>query len=220
MKKKLFNVFLFTAGAAVGSLVTWKVLKTRYEQIVQEEIASVKETWARMMREENDEAAQTDDGDRDDEEDEDDSDEEEFENDEPEYDPATVIAYHEIASMYKQSGDKTENSGEGDGDQEAEVPYINGPVLILPEDFGNGDYEHDLYCLTYYADGVLADDWFKKYDVDETIGEDSVEHFGEYAEDIIHVRNERLNADYEVVRDPRNYADIIHNDPLMNAYED
>ena len=217
MKKKLFNVLLFTAGAAVGSLVTWKVVKTRYERIAQEEINSVKETWARMMREESNETEQTDDQDDDDE---DDSDEEEFENDEPEYDQATVIAYHEIANMYKQSGDKTENDEEGEGGQDEEVPYVNGPVLILPEDFGDGDYDHELYCLTYYADGVLADDWGKKYDVDETIGEDSIEHFGEYVEDVIHVRNERLNADYEVARDPRNYADVIQNNPPMSADED
>ena len=218
MKKKLFNVLLFTAGAAVGSLVTWKVIKTRYERIAQEEINSVKETWSRMMREESNKTAQADD-DQDDE-DEDYSDGEEFENDEPEYDQATVIAYHEIASMYKQSGDKTENDEEGDGGQDEEVPYVNGPVLILPEDFGDGDYDHELHCLTYYADGVLADDWGKKYDVDETIGEDSIEHFGDYVEDVIHVRNERLNADYEVARDPRNYADVIRNNPPMSADED
>lgn len=220
MKKKLFNVLLFTAGAAVGSLVTWKVVKTKYERIAQEEINSVKETWARMMREESETYAASEDDEQDDEEDDpDDAEDDDF--DAVEYDQRTVTAYHEIANMYKQSGNKAETEGEGEGDQDEEedVPYINGPVLILPEDFGDGDYDHELYCLTYYNDGVLADDWFKKYDVDETIGEDSVNHFGEYVNGVIHVRNERLNADYEVVRDPRNYADIIHNDPLMSAYE-
>lgn len=223
MNKKLFNVLLFTGGAALGSLVTWKVLKIKYERIVQEEIDSVKETWARLMSEESDEDTcyededDPDDDDVEDVEDVEESDADDF--DAVEYDQKTVTAYHEIASMYGKSGNKAENDGEGEGDQEEEVPYINGPVLILPEDFGNGDYDYELYCLTYYADGVLADDWFKKYDVEETIGEDSVEHFGDYATGLIHVRNERLNAEYEVVQDPRNYADVIHNDPSMLAYE-
>lgn len=216
MKKKLFNVFLFTAGAAVGSLVTWKLVKNKYERIAQEEIDSVKETWARMMREES----ENNDSSESEEQDEDDPDDEFEDDDSFEYDQPTVTAYHEIASMYSKSGDKeTENDEEGEEDQEEDVPYINGPTLILPEDFANGDHDYDLYSLTYYADGILADDWYKKYDVDETIGEDSVEHFGDYVTDVIHVRNERLHAEYEVTKDPRNYADMIHKDPLMLAYE-
>lgn len=36
----------FGLGVAIGSVVTWRVLKTKYEQIAQEEIDSVKEVFA------------------------------------------------------------------------------------------------------------------------------------------------------------------------------
>lgn len=42
---KVLSVITFVAGAAIGSLVTWKVTKTKYEQIAQEEINSVKEVF-------------------------------------------------------------------------------------------------------------------------------------------------------------------------------
>ena len=39
--------FAFTLGAAISAVVTWKIVKTKYEQIAQEEIDSVKEMYAR-----------------------------------------------------------------------------------------------------------------------------------------------------------------------------
>ena len=49
MKKVLFNVFIFAAGAGIGSAVTWKLVKSKYEQIAQEEIDSVKETFKKRL---------------------------------------------------------------------------------------------------------------------------------------------------------------------------
>ena len=45
MKDILGKVLLFTAGAAIGSAVTWMLVKTKYEKIAQEEIDSVKEEY-------------------------------------------------------------------------------------------------------------------------------------------------------------------------------
>lgn len=41
----LSNVAIFAVGAAIGSVVTWKFLKTKYERIADEEIESVKEAF-------------------------------------------------------------------------------------------------------------------------------------------------------------------------------
>ena len=49
MNCKFINVLMFAAGAAIGSAVTWKVVKTKYERIAQEEIESVKEAYADMV---------------------------------------------------------------------------------------------------------------------------------------------------------------------------
>lgn len=215
MNKKIINMLMFTAGAAIGSGVTWYVVKTRYERILQEEIDSVKETWARMNQ--NDSMA--------DESEDIENDDAEETVEEIDFEKSDMIDYSQIASQYTSSGTKAGDSDNIDNDEEGEggadeVPYINGPYVIDPSDFADGDYDHDCYCLTYYEDGVLANDWWETFDVEETIGLDAIEHFGDVVEDIVHVRNERLKADYEVSRDPRNYADLIANDPLMSAHED
>ena len=211
MNKKLFNVLLFTAGAAVGSLVTWKGLKTKYEQLIQEEVDTFKEEYARCMDRGSTEVDTCEDG-------------EDYQCDEgdddttPDFDDGEMIDYHRLASKYQESSKVAENSGEGEGDKEA--PYINGPYVIAPNDFGDGNYDYEMHCLTYYADGVLANDWDEQLDIDETIGLESLEHFGDYAEDVVHVRNERLEADYEVVRDCRSYADILAMSSPSRIYAD
>ena len=189
MKTNMINVLMFATGAAIGSLVTWKVVKTKYEQLLQEEVDAFKESYAMCMcrpstKQDKPEEAK-----------------EETEDDE-------FVEYSDIVSQY--------NGGEGGGDDE--VPYINGPYVIEPEDFADGNFDHDCYCITYYADGVLADDWYNELDIEETIGEDSLDHFDDHADDCIHVRNERLKADYEVTRDPRRFADVVANDPHMHMH--
>lgn len=202
-KKMLFNVFLFTTGAAVGSLVTWKVVKTKYERIAQEEIDSVKEMWATRMREEYDEEI----FDKEDTPEEDEDDEA--------FDEADMIDYSRIASRYQTSGEEAENGEEGEGDEG--FPYINGPYVITPDEYGNGSFDHNLCTLSYYADGVLADDWDVEVDIEETVGSDNLKRIGEFAEDIVHVRNERLKIDYEVAYDPRKYVDLVVNNPLSRV---
>ena len=39
----LSNIFMFAAGAAIGTVVTWKLVKTKYEQIANEEIEEIRE---------------------------------------------------------------------------------------------------------------------------------------------------------------------------------
>ena len=89
------------------------------------------------------------------------------------------------------------------------------PYVISPDEYdGNADF--DKITLTYYQDGVLADDNDEEIeDPDETVGEESLDHFGEYEEDIVYVRNERLGIDYEVSRDRRRYADVVDDKPYI-----
>lgn len=208
MKTTLINVFLFTAGAAIGSLVTWKLVKTKYERIAQEEIDSVKETWARKNRE-------NDDSDHVGMENPEDEDEEE-EFDPADIDPAVMTDYTALTRRYTEPSSNGRNE-EGGGDDPVDSA-IPGPYVIEPSEYGNGNFDHDLYCLTYYADHVLADDWWQVLDIEETIGEEALEHFGDYAEDVVHVRNERKRADYEVVEDIRRYAEVIAENPLAYAH--
>ena len=49
MKSILSKMLMLTVGAVVGSAVTWKLVKTKYERIAQEEIDSVKEVFNRRL---------------------------------------------------------------------------------------------------------------------------------------------------------------------------
>ena len=41
MNNKLIGAIAFVTGAAVGSIVTWKLVETKYRKLAEEEIASV-----------------------------------------------------------------------------------------------------------------------------------------------------------------------------------
>ena len=49
----------------------------------------------------------------------------------------------------------------------------------------------------------------------ETIGKDSLTHFGEYEDDSVFVRNDRLKADYEILMDQRTYAEVLQEKPYL-----
>lgn len=84
------------------------------------------------------------------------------------------------------------------------------PYIISPEEFGENPY-YDTISLTYYSDKVLTDeDDIEIEDVDGLIGEDSLNHFGEYEDDSVFVRNDELQTDYEILLDERAYYDINH----------
>ena len=218
----LVKAFIFTAGAAIGSVVTWKVIKTKYEQISKEEIESVREEYQRLtkiMRMEIDAcrkatAAHTKDEDTVDN-DYDDNDDDYPEDDDRDFTEKEKeqIEYYKITSRYR--GSYTENNEEGGENGDDEVPYINGPYVITPDEFASSPPGYNACPLDYYKDGILADGWGVQMDIEETIGEEALEHFGEYVDDIVYVRNERLELDYEVTQDPRTYkeAERAYSDP-------
>ena len=50
MKNSFVKFVIFAAGAIIGSAVTWKYAKDKYEKIADEEIASVKEMYAKKKK--------------------------------------------------------------------------------------------------------------------------------------------------------------------------
>lgn len=196
MKSKLINVLVFAAGAAIGSAVTWKVVKTQYEKIVQEELESIKEAFARAdvdVAQEKSESTE---------------DEEEGQQECPgqinwtELEDADEEAYEPTKEEQKEYKNLTKlySNEKGGAEGMAEKPYV-----ISPYDFGELDGYNQIE-LTYYADGTLEDeDGDIVTDVDELIGSDSLFTFGEYEDDAVFVRNERLETDFQILRDYRTY---------------
>ena len=197
MNSKLLSFLAFVMGASVGSLVTWKCVEKKYKQIAQEEIDSVKETYAKMRKDDLEakqadiEAAKAKLHPADSEKAE-----------TPEVQPEEVKEYEDVIARHNYTS-YSNNINEKGGDVMTDRPYI-----IPPEDFG--DYpDYETISLTYYNDKVLTDEYNEIVDdIDDLIGEDSLNHFGEYEDDSVFVRNDALKVDYEILLDSANYSDI------------
>ena len=215
-RNMLVKAFIFVAGATIGSAVTWKVIKNKYEQITQEEIKSVKEEYSRLsklMRMEIDACHRVTEAHTEDEvTDNDDSIDNNLDFSEPEN---NQVEYHKLTSKYRGTPDESESNEEGDGIGDDDLPFINGPYVISPDEFASSPPGYSACPIDYYKDGILADGWGVKLNIEETIGEDAINHFGDYVDDVVHVRNERTQIDYEVTRDPRTYkeAEWAYSDP-------
>lgn len=187
------NFMIFAAGAAIGSAVTWNFVKAKYEQIANEEIASVKDTYAKKLEEIRDREIENELG----EDDEDDFYEEDT--DEEEFSEGDMENYYDAVREYEH------NDYDNSAQNELEV---DKPYVISPEEFGEFD-NYEQISLTYYDDGYLADDMDDLVeDVEDIIGWELLNHIGEYEEDAIHIRNDSLKTDYEILRVMDRYSDI------------
>ena len=206
MDSTLKGVLIFVLGAAAGSLATWKLIEKKYKDIAQEEIDSVKDTFSKMKKNEYPDKLE----DYPDFEEFDDSDDSYDSDEEPKSEQKIdrnnkpdIVEYAKILSEtgytnYAERQDKKEKKG-------VEPVEDERPYVISPDEFGEKDgYEN--VTLTYYADGVLTD-YFDNVisNVDEVVGFDSLDHFGEYEDDVVFVRNEKMETDYEILRDLRDF---------------
>ena len=187
------NFIIFAAGAAIGSVITWNFVKAKYEQIANEEITSVKDTYAKKLEEIRDREIEDELG----EDDEDDFYEED--KDEEEFSEGDMENYYDAVREYEH------NDYDNSAQNELEV---DKPYVISPEEFGEFD-NYEQISLTYYDDGYLADDMDDLVeDVEDIIGWELLNHIGEYEEDAIHIRNDSLKTDYEILRVMDRYSDI------------
>lgn len=197
MNSKLLYFLSFIVGASAGSLITWKFVEKKYKQIAQEEIDSVKETYTKMRKDDLEakkadiEAAKAKLHP---------AESEKVET--PEVQPKEVKEYENVIARHNYTS-YSNNINEKGGDVMTDRPYV-----ISPDEFG--DYpDYETISLTYYNDKVLTDEYNEIVDdIDDLIGEDSLNHFGEYEDDSVFVRNDALKVDYEILLDSANYSDI------------
>lgn len=190
MKNSLLsNIAIFAVGAAVGSAVTWSFLKTKYEQIAQEEINAVKEVYSVPKSEVED------------------TDEDDEESDYPGQSP-TIKEYVKHLEQLQYNLEEKKKEEENDM---AEPDTIR---VISPDEFGEWD-DYELVSLRYYADGVIEDeDGEIVENVESLIGTDALNHFGEYEDDSVFVRNEALKKDIEILRDEDPYYSDDDDEPV------
>lgn len=182
--KKLSYLLSFAAGALIGSAATWYFVKDKYEKLAQEEIDSVKETFKKSY------------------EDQEVKHKEEIHKVENKY-------YNSLAQNYNYEKKSRPEAILEEDEEEEEVRKMDEPYVIKPYEFG--DYiDYEQISLLYFADGVLADEDTLDVidDIEETVGEYFADHFGEYEEDSVYVRNDAKRCEYEILKDERQYKDV------------
>ena len=90
---------------------------------------------------------------------------------------------------------------------------VTGIEYIHPGEYGEEE-DYDKISLTYYADGVLADDLDEVVDdPDDAVGKRFYDHFGEFEPDSVCVKNDRRKAYFEILKDLRYYSDVEKTKP-------
>ena len=181
------NVLLFTAGLVMGSVVTWKMTKDKYEQWANDEIRMMREYYNQKEEEYYEEE---------------DLDEEPIEA-EVRTERSTKPDLTEYTSRLNESGyiDYSEISKK-DEEEDDESDMEEKPYVISPEEFGDFD-DYETIELTYYKNGYVTDDQdilMSNDEVEEAIGWNNITRMGEYEEDALHVRNEKRKTDYEILQ--------------------
>ena len=203
---KTKNFMMFVLGVAVGSVVTWQYVEKKYERITQDEIDSVKEVFSKRAAENTkDTLVKT------------------FDSNDKfiEEDRIKAVNAKEKPSIIEYAARLREQGYTNYSDMVDEKPEevkeesmsVDKPYVIAPEEFGELD-DYDTISLTYYADQILTDDNDVIVDdIEDVVGFDSLNSFGEYEDDSVFVRNDRLKCDYEILLDQRKYSDVVNRKP-------
>ena len=195
------NFAMFMAGVTVGSAATWLCVKRYYEKIAQEEIDSVKAVFAERkpdfnVKNNNEKDEQS---------------ENQHKADIAKLKPDLV---NYAAKLQKEGYTNYTEHSQKNNITEKDESMPDKPYIISPDEFGNSD-NYTQISLTYYAkDGVLADDEDEIVEeVDDTVGDDFADHFGDYEDDSVFVRNDRLRCDFEILKDNRSYREVTGMEP-------
>lgn len=189
MKGTLSSILIFAAGAAVGSVVTWKLIEARYKKIVEEECESMDEYYRNKYGVEEAEPTEED------------------------HDADGQIDIREYAK--KLADQKYVNYSNIEKEEREEVDNVERPYVIPPEEYGELE-GYETVTLYFHADGVLTDDQNEVVeDVDDVVGADFSEHFGEYEDDSVFVRNDAKSVDYEILYDPSTYQSGVNKNPHL-----
>lgn len=196
MNKKVIFSLTFVAGVALGAFGSRQYFKTKYEKLYEEERDSVREAYAKRLEEIKKDCEKVDEAGKKIEE-----------LVKEEKGQPRRVKYARVGEDAKKANKIIE---ENDYIPEGQVA---GPYVITPEEFDTID-EYDTITLLYFADGVLTDDDNEPVeDVEGEVGLESLNHFGEFEDDTVFVRNDIRRCDYEILMDYRNYADVIQHSP-------
>lgn len=207
MNNAVVGILSFLGGAAVAAFVTYKVVdkkaEEKYEALFQEELASVKERFTvpktNPVKEFLESKANT---------------------------PVSDIVSPKVSTekpslkvAYARSIEHYTNYSNKDYEKERDEKEDKTAYVITPDEFGEDD-DYETQELTFYADGILADEDDTILDADEVLGRGSLDHMGDYEDDTLHVKNEKRKLYYEVLVDERSYEDATGKTPHLDKDEE
>lgn len=194
-------VIAFIAGSITGGFVTWKFIRKKYEDQYQKDLAEIKEMLAL-------------------------SDEADVDKTVPKPDSSQSLEKPSIDEYLKTMTDagyvdysttftKENDTSKVEEDKKVESRDV---YVITPDEFGEVETYNKIE-LNYFADGVVADDDGQIItDIAGVLGDGALERFGEYEENALHVRNDRLKSYFEVLKDKRMYDEVFED--TVNYMED
>lgn len=188
---KLFKgLCIFAAGALAGAAVAARVVRDKYQQEAEEEIAEMREYYRELRKN-----AKTPNEDKMIEEDE---------NNKEEKEENTKDEYNKIVKDYTNYTQYNDTETKENKKEEKEERTNYEPFIIDVEEFGE-DPTYDTATLTYYKDKVLTNDLDDVIDY-SVAGEENLKIFDEHPDcKAIYVRDDIYMVDYEIIRDPYQY---------------
>lgn len=190
MDKKMIFITLGWAvfGSGIGFFAGWKIsenkTKHKYEEAMDQEAKSLREYYqsrlALLDKKDSDRASEED----------------------------QILDVKVEIPSYGKAFEKSEEPVSPVAEKKVVNP--NGKIYIItPEEFGELP-DYDAECLSYFEDDILTDEDLNEIaNIEGLIGNDALDRFGEYVEDIVYVRNEKIKTDYEIQYEGHPlYADV------------
>ena len=186
MFRMIKTTLAFSLGAAAGVAASYFYWKSHFERWAQDEINTMREYFGEKLEQEE---SQQSDALKEIENKESVVKDTRKENIVPE-----MMEYAKKVSSSGYTNYSEKNLEQGDEDM------FEKPYAISPDEFGELP-DYDCVSLSYYSNGILADDMDEVVDdVDEVVGSGFAKYFGEYEDDVAYIRNDRLRCDYEILK--------------------
>lgn len=179
----------FIIGSSLGALLGWYFTKSKYEYIEHEEYESKHEVKEAERKDVKSDSNHIEAG---------------------KINPTDIRDYTQIISKAGYTDYSTAKNDINETAIKAAAPYV-----ISPDEFGEIE-SYDKETLIYYEDGVLCnedDTEMSEEDIDISVGPDFAQHIGEYEPDSVHIRNDSLGMDYEILISAKTYAEVLDSKP-------
>lgn len=215
MKSFIIGFIAFTAGFGAGYLVSNKITKKKYLKKADEEVESVKKSLKEYYENKDankkpNEQLKTDIASKKEEKKLKGSDL--IDKDSIDYDAlkASKLEQSKYREYVKHYGPNIPTDEVKEDKQEDRSDYLQKSqdiFVISPEEYQCSDF--DVETLHYYKDGYLTDsDGNVIKDIKGIVGDEALNSFGVYEEDVVYVKNLKTKIDYEILFEEEEYVNV------------